>query len=200
MQYSFLLAISRPYRKSTYMVTRENINKERKTLMTPPITKLLIKIEQLEWELGEVKKELEKLQGPFMKSLTPEERRAARLARVRAQNQRKRPLIEKALKKPDPDAKTLTAEELQRLSLEDGIDPEENLLSSAIIEEREKRSQWIFSGWTQVRMPNDTLQKRGHNWLTTFKRLLRAAQNEGLLTFDPETDTQTTLDILINSP
>ena len=53
--------------------------------MTPPITKLLIKIEQLEWELGEVKKELEKLQGPFMKSLTPEERRAARLARVRAQ-------------------------------------------------------------------------------------------------------------------
>ena len=109
--------------------------------MTPPITKLLIKIEQLEWELGEVKKELEKLQGPFMKSLTPEERRAARLARVRAQNQRKRPLIEKALKKPDPDAKTLTAEELQRLSLEDGIDPEENLLSSAIIEEREKRNQ-----------------------------------------------------------
>ena len=36
--------------------------------------------------------------------------------------------------------------------------------------------------------------------VSSDKRLIRAAQNEGLLTFDPETDTQTTLDILINSP
>ena len=42
--------------------------------MIPPITKLLIKIEQLEWDLAEVKKELEALQPTFMKSLTPEER------------------------------------------------------------------------------------------------------------------------------
>ncbi|MDE0009751.1 MAG: hypothetical protein OXU36_01320 [Candidatus Poribacteria bacterium] len=107
--------------------------------MIPPITKLLIKIEQLEWDLAEVKKELEALQAPFMKSLTPEERAAAYSARTRAQNQRRRPLIEKALGKRDPDAETLTAEELQQLSLKDGIDPEENLFSSAIIEEREKR-------------------------------------------------------------
>ena len=106
--------------------------------MIPPITKLLIKIEQLEWDLAEVKKELEKLQAPLMKSLTPEERAAAYSARTRAQNQRRRPLIEKALGKRDPDAETLTAEELQQLSLKDGIDPEENLFSSAIIEEREK--------------------------------------------------------------
>ena len=39
--------------------------------MIPPITKLLIKIEQLEWDLAEVKKELEALQAPLMKSLTP---------------------------------------------------------------------------------------------------------------------------------
>ena len=103
--------------------------------MVPPITKLLIKIEQLEWDLAEVKKELEALQSPFMKSLTPEERAAARSARVRAQNGRLRSLR----RKPDPETETLTAEELQRLSLEDGIDPEENLFSSAIIEEREKR-------------------------------------------------------------
>lgn len=32
------------------------------------------------------------------------------------------------------------------------------------------------------------------------KRLLRAAKSERLLTFDPETDSQTTLDLLINSP
>ena len=107
--------------------------------MVPPITKLLIKIEQLEWDLAEVKKELEALQAPFMKSLTPEERATARSARVRAQNERLRPLIEKTLGKPDSDTQTLTAEELQQLSLEEGIDPEDNLFSSAIIEEREKR-------------------------------------------------------------
>ena len=107
---------------------------ERRKLMIPPITKLLIKIEQLEWDLAEVKKELEAFQAPFMKSLTPEERLAARSARVRAQNKRRRWLR----RKRDPDAKTLTAEELQQLSLEEGINPEDNLFSSAIIEEREK--------------------------------------------------------------
>ena len=109
--------------------------------MIPPITKLLIKIEQLEWDLAEVKKELEKLQAPLMKSLTPEEYQAARLARVRAQNERRRPLIEKALGKPNPDVGSLTAEELQQLSLEEGINPEDNLFSSAITEERERRSE-----------------------------------------------------------
>ena len=103
--------------------------------MIPPITKLLIKIDQLEWDLAEVKKELEKLQAPAMKSLTPEDRVAARSARVRAENKRRH----SSRKKRDPETKTLTAEELQQLSLEDGINPEDNLFSSAIIEEREKR-------------------------------------------------------------
>ena len=51
--------------------------------MIPDITKLIIKLEQLEWDLAEVKKELEELQTSFMKSLTPEEFQVARLARVR---------------------------------------------------------------------------------------------------------------------
>ncbi len=106
--------------------------------MIPSITKLLIKIDQLEWDLAEVKKELEKLQAPLMKSLTPEEYQAARLARVRAQNERRRPLIEKVLGKPNPDIKPLSAEEIQQLLLEEGIKPEDNLFSRAIIEEREK--------------------------------------------------------------
>ena len=33
--------------------------------------------------------------------------------------------------------------------------------------------------------------------VSSDKDLIKAAQNEGLLTFDPETDTQTTLDVLI---
>ena len=36
--------------------------------------------------------------------------------------------------------------------------------------------------------------------VSSDKRLLRAAQNEGVLTFDPETDSQTALDVFINSP
>ena len=112
--------------------------------MIPPITKLLIKIEQLEWDLAEVKKELEKLQAPLMKSLTPEEFQTARLARVKAQNQRRRLSVEKTRGKSDSNTVSLTAEELQQLSLEEGINPEDNLLSSAIIEEREKRRGYFF--------------------------------------------------------
>ena len=96
-------------------------------------------IDQLEWDLAEVKNELEALQTPFMKSLTPEERAAARSACVWAQNEKSRPSIEKALGKPDSNAEIPTAEELQKLLLEDGIKPEENLGSRTIIEEREKR-------------------------------------------------------------
>ena len=109
--------------------------------MIPDITKLIIKIEQLEWDLAEVKKELVKLQAPFMKSFTPEERKAVRVARSRAQRERLRPSIENALGKPDPDAETLTAEELQQLQLEERIKPEDNIGSRAIIEERERRSK-----------------------------------------------------------
>ena len=46
------------------------------------------------------------------------------------------------------------------------------------------------------------LRADGHNLImvSSDKRLIRAAQNEELFTFDPETDNQTTLDLLINSP
>ena len=36
--------------------------------------------------------------------------------------------------------------------------------------------------------------------VSSDKRLLRATQNEGLLTFNPETDSRAALDVLINSP
>jgi len=109
--------------------------------MISTIAELIIKIEQLEWDLAEVKKKLVKLQVPLMKSLTPEERKAVRLARVQAQRERLRPSIEKALGKPDSDIEIPTAEELQQLLLEEGVKPEDNLGSRAIIEERERRSE-----------------------------------------------------------
>ena len=46
------------------------------------------------------------------------------------------------------------------------------------------------------------LQADGHNLIlvSSDKRLLNAARRETLRTFDPEIDSQTTLDVLINSP
>ena len=46
------------------------------------------------------------------------------------------------------------------------------------------------------------LRMNGDNLIlvSSDKRLLRAAQSEGLLTFDPETDSQAALDVFINSP
>ena len=108
--------------------------------MISTIAELIIKIEQLEWDLAEVKKKLVKLQVPLMKSLTPEERKAVRLARVQAQRERLRPSIENALGKPDSNAEPLMAEELQQLLLEEGVNPKDNIGSRAIIEERERRS------------------------------------------------------------
>lgn len=109
--------------------------------MIPAVTKLIIKIEQLEWDLAEVKEELVKLQASEIKSLTPEERKAAYSARTRARNERLRPSIEKALGKPDPNTEIPTAEEIQQLLLEEGVNPADNLGSRAIIKERERRSE-----------------------------------------------------------
>ena len=46
------------------------------------------------------------------------------------------------------------------------------------------------------------LRANGDNLVlvSSDKRLLRASQNEGLLTFDPETDSQAALDMLIDPP
>ena len=45
------------------------------------------------------------------------------------------------------------------------------------------------------------LRTDGHDLIlvSSDKRLLGASQNEGLFTFNPKTDSQTTLDVLINS-
>ncbi len=47
----------------------------------------------------------------------------------------------------------------------------------------------------ELRMNEDNLVL-----VSSDKGLIRASRNEGLLTFNPETDSQTTLDVLINSP
>ena len=48
---------------------------------------------------------------------------------------------------------------------------------------------------------SNQLRTTGHDLIlvSSDKSLLNAARSEGLLTFDPETDSQTTLNVLINS-
>ncbi|MDE0009752.1 MAG: type II toxin-antitoxin system VapC family toxin [Candidatus Poribacteria bacterium] len=55
--------------------------------------------------------------------------------------------------------------------------------------------QCAFDRANELRMNGDNLVL-----VSSDKRLLRAAQSEGLLTFDPESDSQTALDVFINSP
>ncbi|MBI1928920.1 hypothetical protein HYR99_32325 [Candidatus Poribacteria bacterium] len=93
-----------------------------------------MKFEQIEQELAEVRQELEQLSQP--QPLTPEEWAAARLARVRAENERLLPLIEKALGKMDT-KETMSAEQIQQMIAADGVKPEENSFSRGIIEMRE---------------------------------------------------------------
>ena len=104
--------------------------------MTTTIEKLLIKTERIEQELAEVRQELEKLRPT--KSLTSEERTAARLERVRLKNEKLTPLIDKAFEKMGITGEPIGAEKLQEMLAAEGVKPEENSFSQGIIKMREE--------------------------------------------------------------
>jgi hypothetical protein len=104
--------------------------------MTTTIEKLLIKTERIEQDLAEVRQELEKLRPT--KPLTPEERAAARLARVRSKNEKLIPLIDKAFEKMEITGEPIGAEKVQEMLAAEGVKPEENSFSRGIIKMREE--------------------------------------------------------------
>ena len=81
------------------------------------------------------------------------------------------------------------------------IFPTENQIADSwdLIEEHSLNStdaillQCALDRTNQLGMDGDNLVL-----VSSDKRLIRASQNEGLLTFDPETDSQTALDVLID--
>ena len=103
--------------------------------MTTTIEKLLIKTERIEQDLAEVRQALEELRPT--KSLTPEERAAARLERVRSKNEKLTPLIDKAFKKMGITGEPI-AEKVQEMLAAEGVKPEENSFSRGIIKMREE--------------------------------------------------------------
>lgn len=93
---------------------------------------------RLEAEVAEALRQVREIK--LAKELTPEERRAARLARVRAENERLRPYIEKVFEEMGiiTDEEPLSAEEIQELIAAGGVKPEDNLFSRMLIEMREE--------------------------------------------------------------
>lgn len=71
-------------------------------------------------------------------ALTPEERQALRIERVRAENRQLRPYFDEALKNMISDEEPPSAEELQAALIADGVNPEGNLFSRMLIEMREE--------------------------------------------------------------
>jgi hypothetical protein len=104
--------------------------------MTTTIEKLLIKTERIEQDLAEVRQALEELCPT--KSLTPEERAAARLERVRSKNEKLTSLIDKAFKKMGIKGESIGAEKVQEMLAAEGVKPEENSFSRGIIKMREE--------------------------------------------------------------
>ena len=104
--------------------------------MTTTIEKLLIKTERIEQDLAEVRQELEELCPT--KSLTPEERAAARLERVQSKNEKLTPVIDKAFKKMGIKGEPIGGEKVQEMLAAEGVKPEENSFSRGIIKMREE--------------------------------------------------------------
>ena len=104
--------------------------------MTTTIEKLLKKTERIEQDLAEVRQELEKLRPT--KSLTSEERTAARLERVRLKNGKLTPLIDKAFEKMGITGEPIGAKKVQEMLVAEGVKPEENSFSRGIIRIREE--------------------------------------------------------------
>ncbi len=104
--------------------------------MTTTIDELLIRTDRIEQELAEVRQALEEFRPT--KSLTPEERAAARLERVRSKNEKLTLLIDKAFEKMGITGEPIGAEKLQEMLAAEGVEPEENSFSRGIIKMREE--------------------------------------------------------------
>lgn len=93
---------------------------------------------RLEAEVAEALRQVREIK--LTQELAPAEWRAARLARVRAENEGLRPYIEKVFKEMGiaTDEEPLSAEEIQELIVAEGVKPEDNLFSRTLIEMREE--------------------------------------------------------------
>ena len=102
--------------------------------MAATIDQLRVKLERIEQDLAEVRRELEQLSPA--EPLKSEEWWAARVARVRTENERLRPLIDRVFEEMGIVGEPIGAVKVQEMIAACGVKPEENLFSRGILEMR----------------------------------------------------------------
>ena len=108
--------------------------------MSLSITQVEANLMRLEAEVAEALRQVREIM--LARELTPEERRAARLARVRAENEKLRPLMNEVFRALGATEEPIGAEEVQKMMIaECGVDPEANSFSRGLIEMREERER-----------------------------------------------------------
>jgi hypothetical protein len=108
-------------------------------VMSLSVVQIEANLMRLEAEVAEALRQIREIK--LARELTLEERRAARLERVRAENERLRPLFDKVFKALGATGAPIGAEKVQEMVAACGVNPEDNLGSRGIIEMREERER-----------------------------------------------------------
>jgi len=105
--------------------------------MAITLEELKTKIEQVEQTLAEVRQQLDRLSGE--EPPVPRKKGAKEwLEKYRRENEALRPLAEKVLRQMGIQGEPIPAQDLRKRMMEEGIRPEDNEFSRAIIEMREE--------------------------------------------------------------
>ena len=105
------------------------------------IEKVNQKLEHVEQEVMDIRQQLKQLRESVtieVISQTAEEKRAERLARVRLQKEKLRPIIAEVFERMGIRGEPIGAENVQKMIAACGIKPEDNEFSRGIIEMREE--------------------------------------------------------------
>ncbi len=107
--------------------------------MSVNIIELEAKLMWLEDEVTKALRQVREIKPT--RELTPEDWWAARIAQVKAENERLRPIMDKVFKALGATLEPIGAEKVQEMVAACGVNPEDNLFSRGIIEMREEREQ-----------------------------------------------------------
>ena len=105
------------------------------------VKRLNQKLEHVEQEVVDIRRELKQLRKSVKIEILPqnvEEKRAERLARVRLQKEKLRPIVAEVFEKMGIRGEPIGAENVQKMIAACGIKPEDNEFSRGIIEMREE--------------------------------------------------------------
>ena len=105
------------------------------------VKKFTRKLEHVEQEVADIQRQLRQFKKPVKTEVPPqtiEEKRAERLARVRLQKEKLRPIIAEVFKRMGIRGEPIGAENVQKMIAACGIKPEDNEFSRGIIEMREE--------------------------------------------------------------